>query len=77
MKDDLYGENNYQRLIGIHETSSIDVFSWGVGTRHTSIRIPNQTANEGCGYFEDRRPAGNINPYRVTSAIYDACCNKI
>ena len=25
MKDDLYGENNYQRLIGIHETSSMDV----------------------------------------------------
>lgn len=73
--DDLYGINNYQRLIGIHETSSMDVFSWGVGTRHTSIRVPNQTAIDGCGYFEDRRPAGNINPYRVTSAIYDACCN--
>jgi glutamine synthetase len=25
----------------------------------------------GCGYFEDRRPASNMDPYLVTSKIAD------
>lgn len=29
---------------------------------------------EGCGYFEDRRPAANVDPYIVTSKIFDTCC---
>jgi glutamine synthetase len=72
----VYGENNHLRLTGKHETSSIDTFSWGVGTRNTSIRIPNQTFNNNCGYFEDRRPASNIDPYLATSIIFDTCCNN-
>jgi glutamine synthetase len=66
---DVSGEHNEQRLTGIHETSSMDVFSWGIGTRNTSIRIPNGVFKEGKGYLEDRRSAANINPYIVTSAI--------
>jgi len=68
------GENNEMRLTGHHETSSMDVFSWGVGTRHTSVRIPNSVIKDGKGYFEDRRCAANINPYLVTSAIFKICC---
>ena len=69
-----YGELNHLRLTGKHETSSIDNFSWGIGTRNTSIRIPNQTAKDNCGYFEDRRPASNLDPYRATSIIFKTCC---
>jgi glutamine synthetase len=70
----VYGEGNDSRLIGHHETSSIDKFSHGVGTRNTSIRIPNQVFKDGHGYFEDRRPAANIDPYLVTSKIFQTCC---
>ena len=70
----VYGENNQKRLTGIHETSSYDKFSWGIGTRNTSVRIPNQTEKEGCGYFEDRRPASNVDPYLSTSIIFKTCC---
>lgn len=71
---EVYGKNNNQRLTGIHETSSIEIFSYGIGTRNTSVRIPNQVYHEGCGYFEDRRPAANIDPYQVTSIIFKTCC---
>jgi glutamine synthetase len=64
------------RLTGKHETSSYENFSWGIGTRNTSIRIPNQTAKDNRGYFEDRRPASNIDPYRATSIIFKTCCIK-
>lgn len=70
----IYGENNNLRLTGIHETSSINKFSYGIGTRNTSIRIPNNVKNQGYGYFEDRRPASNIDPYLVTSKIFKTCC---
>lgn len=67
-----YGENNHLRLTGLHETSSIDKFSSGIGTRNTSIRIPTQVAKDGSGYLEDRRPAANIDPYDATSALFKA-----
>ena len=71
----VYGnDDNRNRLTGIHETSSYDIFSFGVGTRNTSVRIPNQCVKDNCGYFEDRRPASNMDPYLVTSIIYKTCC---
>lgn len=70
----VYGKDNEKRLTGIHETSSIQTFSFGVGTRNTSIRIPNQVAKSDCGYFEDRRPAANIDPYQVTGIMFQTCC---
>jgi glutamine synthetase len=66
----MYGLGIEKRLIGTHETSSIDKFSYGVGDRSVSIRIPKTTNIDGCGYFEDRRPCANINPYVVTSLIF-------
>jgi len=71
---EVYGENNHLRLTGFHETSSIHKFSWGVGTRNTSIRIPNQVFKNKCGYFEDRRPAANIDPYQATFKLFKTCC---
>ena len=69
-----YGKDNHLRLTGLHETSSMDKFTWGIGTSNTSVRIPNLTQKDGAGYFEDRRPAANIDPYLATSIIAETCC---
>jgi glutamine synthetase len=68
------GKENEYRLTGQHETASYTTFTWGIGTRNTSIRIPSQTIKDGCGYFEDRRPAANMDPYQVTSFLFETCC---
>jgi len=39
----LYGEGNSKRLTGKHETASIEKFSYGVGNRGCSVRIPTYT----------------------------------
>jgi len=70
----VYGDHNQYRLTGEHETSSIDVFSYGIGTRNTSVRIPNKTKEMGCGYFEDRRPAANVELYGATAKLFETCC---
>ena len=64
-----YGEDNQRRLTGKHETSSMDAFSWGMSERSTSVRIPAQAIVDGRGYFEDRRPASNCDPYRVANMM--------
>jgi glutamine synthetase len=65
-----YGENNDQRLTGNHETQRIDTFSWGVGDRGASVRIPrSMEKNNWMGYIEDRRPASNCDPYVVAALI--------
>ena len=67
---DVYGADNDQRLTGLHETQSIDKFSYGVSDRGASIRIPIGTVESGWkGWLEDRRPASNADPYMVASAI--------
>jgi glutamine synthetase len=43
----------------------------GVANRAASIRIPREVAAQGCGYFEDRRPASNADPYRVTGIMME------
>lgn len=70
----VYGEFNQLRMTGAHETASFEKFSYGRANRGASVRIGNQTYNDGKGYFEDRRPASNMNPYRVTSMLYKTCC---
>lgn len=65
-----YGEDNDRRLTGDHETQRIDTFSWGVGDRGASIRVPNaMKQNDWVGYIEDRRPASNCDPYKVANLI--------
>jgi glutamine synthetase len=66
---DVYGEDNDKRLTGRHETANIAEFTYGVANRGASIRIPRDTEKNQCGYFEDRRPASNIDPYVVASKI--------
>uniref|UniRef100_A0A3P9QBA7 Glutamine synthetase n=1 Tax=Poecilia reticulata TaxID=8081 RepID=A0A3P9QBA7_POERE len=67
------GKDNMRRLTGLHETSSINDFSAGVANRGASIRIPRQVGKDKRGYFEDRRPAANCDPYAVTMAIAQTC----
>lgn len=69
-----YGLGNEERLTGKHETASIDTFKWGVGDRGASCRVGNDVAKKGYGYFEDRRPAGNVDPYIVTRMLVQTCC---
>jgi glutamine synthetase len=65
-----YGSDNEQRLTGLHETANIDTFSYGLSDRGASIRIPiSVPLNNWKGYLEDRRPASNMDPYRVTRKI--------
>ncbi|KAH0850473.1 LOW QUALITY PROTEIN: hypothetical protein HID58_095520 [Brassica napus] len=64
-----YGEGNERRLTGKHEAAYINTFSWGVANRGASVRVGRDTEKEGKGYFEDRRPASNMDPYVVTSMI--------
>merc|ERR1712032_273243 len=66
---DIYGEGNELRLTGKFETASIEDFSYGVANRGASIRIGRDTLAEGKGYFEDRRPSSNADPYLVTGKI--------
>ncbi|MFT5131252.1 MAG: glutamine synthetase [Rhodothermales bacterium] len=66
----VYGAENEQRLTGLHETQSIDQFSYGVSDRGASIRIPVSTVTDGwVGRLEDRRPASNADPYKVAAVI--------
>ena len=81
----LYGEDNDKRLTGKHETSSVLRFDYGEGSRcfiffiiivcflATSLRIPALTSEKEKGYFEDRRPASNVDPYLCTAIMVDTC----
>ncbi|MBT5011944.1 MAG: glutamine synthetase [Flavobacteriaceae bacterium] len=67
---EVYGEDNDQRLTGLHETASINDFSYGVSDRGASIRIPIITVEQGYkGWLEDRRPASNGDPYKIAGRI--------
>ncbi|XP_058812801.1 glutamine synthetase 2 cytoplasmic isoform X2 [Topomyia yanbarensis] len=68
------GKDNERRLTGKHETSSIHDFSAGVANRGASVRIPRGVADDGKGYFEDRRPSSNCDPYSVVEAILRTIC---
>ncbi len=70
----VYGAHNIERLTGLHETAPINVFRSGVSDRGASIRIPLAAAQGGQGYFEDRRPAANIDPYEVTRVMLETVC---
>ncbi len=72
----LYGEGNERRLTGKHETSSMSDFSWGVANRGASIRVGRMVPVEKCGYYEDRRPASNLDPYVVTGLLVETTLLK-
>jgi glutamine synthetase len=66
----VYGPENHLRLTGLHETQSIDKFSYGIADRGASVRVPHSFANNGYkGYLEDRRPNSAADPYLVAGRI--------
>ena len=67
------GKDNARRLTGAHETASAEKFTYGVANRGCSARIPRMTEKEKKGYFEDRRPSSNMDPYIVTAKIIETC----
>ena len=64
--DNYYGSDNKLRLTGDCETGDYNTFTCYEGGRGGSIRIPTSG-----NYFEDRRPASNINPYLACSKLMD------
>lgn len=65
-----YGSDNELRLTGEFETADINTFSYAVSDRGASIRIPIGVVNDGWkGYMEDRRPASNADPYKITKLL--------
>ena len=68
----VYGDGLKNRLTGAHETCAWNEFKWGVSDRTASIRIPYHTNKDGKGYFEDRRPGANADPYEVSRVITEA-----
>jgi glutamine synthetase len=71
----VYGDGFEDRLTGAHETCSHEEFRFGVADRTASIRIPRAVATKGYGYFEDRRPNANADPYRVASRLLMTVCD--
>merc|ERR1712093_115705 len=53
---------------------AIEKFSYGVANRGCSARIPRTAEKDQCGYFEDRRPASNCDPYVVTGLVFKNTC---
>ena len=66
----LYGSDNEKRMTGNHETASFNKFTYGIGNRGCSVRIGNDTYKNKKGYFEDRRPSSNCDPYLVIGKIF-------
>lgn len=66
--DNIYGSDNKKRLTGTCETSSFEEFTVKKGSRGASIRVPKNG-----NYFEDRRPASNIDPYLACSELLNTC----
>jgi glutamine synthetase len=66
----IYGTDNKSRMTGLHETASYKNFTCGIANRGASVRIGNETIHNEKGYFEDRRPSSNCDPYIVTSVIF-------
>ena len=71
-----YGVDNIERMTGLHETASYDVFTYGIADRTASIRIPTDTYKNKKGYLEDRRPGANMDPYIVTSKLFETTVLK-
>ena len=66
----VYGPDNHMRLTGLHETESIDKFSYGVADRGASIRVPHSFVNN--GYRAISKIAARIrraDPYQIASQI--------
>ena len=70
---EVYGKDNDKRMSGEYETANYENFTFDINKsvdRGASVRIGYDTMNNKEGYFEDRRPASNMDPYLVTKKIF-------
>ncbi|KAL5006627.1 hypothetical protein ScPMuIL_015433 [Solemya velum] len=72
MYDPHNGKDNEKRLKGNYFVPESSHFSWGVGDRLASIRIPILVAERKRGYFEDRRPSSNCDPFCAIEVLVRA-----
>jgi len=70
----VYGTGNEERMTGLNETARFDTFTDGIADRGCSIRRGNETYKNKQGYFEDRRPSSNCDPYLVTGKLFETIC---
>ena len=70
----VYGLGNEERMTGEYETADFNKFSDGIANRGASLRRGHDTIKNKKGYFEDRRPSSNCDPYLVTSIIFKTTC---
>jgi glutamine synthetase len=50
-------------------------YIWLVGNQLQELR--SETKIDGCGYFEDRRPASNCDPYMVAYTMLSTVYNTV
>lgn len=67
------GEENKKRLTGKFETASFDSCKWAVADRGASVRLQRSVVKNRKGFLEDRRPAGDCDPYRVCALLAEIC----
>ncbi|XP_045491738.1 glutamine synthetase 1, mitochondrial-like [Colias croceus] len=67
------GEENKKRLTGQFETASYDSCRWAVADRGASLRLQRSVVSNKKGFLEDRRPAGDCDPYRVCTILAETC----
>jgi len=65
----VYGNSNMSRKIASYETAPMNKFSYGIANVKASVNIPRKAKLLNAGYFEDRRPSANMDPYVVTAKI--------
>ena len=58
------------------EPVPVALCSWGVANRGASIRVGRSVPVEKCGYYEDRRPSSNLDPYIVTRLLVETTLLK-
>lgn len=67
---------NRMRLSGKFETAPFEKFSWGIANRKASIRLQRHIKEKGKGFMEDRRPAGDCDPYHVCGLLLETCLGR-
>lgn len=70
------GQDNRERLTGKFETAAFEKCRWAVADRGASIRLQRSVSIEKKGFLEDRRPAGDCDPYRVCAILASTCLKK-
>ncbi|EIE21472.1 glutamine synthetase [Coccomyxa subellipsoidea C-169] len=70
-KEHMAAYGGADRLLGAYYAPSANEFRWGVGDRGASVRVGNLVPLQKCGYMEDRRPSGDLDPYVVTRMLVE------